>query len=292
MRPAGRRARTRKTVLGFVALIAGCAASPEALPPPQSQQLVLHPYAGRLRFIETTSPPGARLLFDTGGGFTLLAPDVADSLHCVAYSSVSALRMSGERFDLDACGPVTLQFGPLTVHPDAAVFDLMKLLPEGLPHVDGLASLENFDGHRVTLDLSRGLVEITESSPIRELRDMKPIAIRIARPFAGAGLDVFARVSGARGPLWFEIDSGNLDPVIISRRVIDQLGLATDQVRALQEGSTADVSLSLDGLGPVPVAARAGDIVYDGVLSAEYLEQLILVLDLGHSLGWAGLNTR
>lgn len=280
----------RAAVLAFTVLVCACA-EPAPVYSPRPQELVLHPYVGRLRFLEAASPAGARLLFDTGGGLTFLAPDVADSLHCIAYSRLTALRMSGERFDVDSCGAVQLRFGALEVRPNTAVLDLMKVLPQGLPHLDGLASLQTFDGHVVTLDLARGLLSVAGSTPTARTDHMRRIAIRLSRPFAGAGLDVFVRVSGSRGPLWFELDSGNLDPVILSTRIIDQLDLSPDEVGALAGGSTVAVSLSLDGLGPAIVHARAADIIYDGVLSAEFLERMTLVLDLDRSLAWAELNS-
>jgi hypothetical protein len=121
--------------------------------------LNLHPFVGKLRYAEATSPGGAKLLFDTAGGLTLLSPPAAQSAHCVPYTKLTALRMNGDRFDVDGCGSTRIAFDSLTVHPESGVFELMDLLPAGLPRLDGLVSLQTFVGHVVTIDLAANRLE-------------------------------------------------------------------------------------------------------------------------------------
>ena len=277
----------RTALLGIALNLIGCA-SPVS-PASRVIHIPLHRYAGKLRYVEASFPPGAHLLFDTGGGLTLLSPNTAKSVHCAPYTRLTAFRMSGERFDVDGCGPVRLSFGSLVVEPDAAVFDLMSLL-SGLPNLDGLASLQTFAGHAVTVDLANNQLTIADSVDRRDVRGFSPITIRLSRPFAGAGLDVFVRLSGAAGPLWFEVDTANLDTVRISNRVLDQLGLSPHQLQSLRQGLPTSVTLPIDGLGRVVVTAGAADIIYDGVLNADFLERVKLVLDLASSSGWAKID--
>lgn len=276
--------------IAVLALVLSACASSASTPVRTAHVLNLYPYAGKLRYLEPTSPAGTRLLFDTGGGLTLLSPTSAASVRCVPYTRLTALRMSGERFDVDGCGPVRLAFDTLLVEPDVGVFDLMTLLPDGLPPLDGLASLQTFTGHVVTIDLANNRMEVADSPDPRALVDMSALPIRLSRPAAGAGLDVVVRIQGTHGPLWFELDSANLGPVIVADRALDQFNLSPQQVEALKRGETVDIGLPIDGLGRVVAAATAGDIIYDGVLNAAFLERAVIVLDLVRSLAWGRLN--
>lgn len=287
--PAVLQCPTMRTALAGIALALTACANLDA-PAPAVIEIPLHPYVGKLRYLEASSPPGARLLFDTGGGLTLLSQSAANLVDCTPYTRLTAFRMSGERFDVDGCGPTQLAFGSLLVEPEAAVFDLMALLPEGLPRLDGLASLQTFAGHVAVIDLANNELTIADSVSRDDTRGLAPLTVRLSRPFAGAGLDVFVRVSGSSGPLWFEIDSANLDTVRISRRALDQLEFSPAQLQSLRQGASTEVTLPIDGLGRVAVTAGAADIIYDGVLNADFLERVKLVLDLRHSLGWAKLH--
>jgi len=200
--------------------------------------------------------------------------------------------MNGERFDVESCGPAEIAFDSLVVNPEAGVFDLMALLPAGLPRLDGLISLQTFTGFVVAIDLARNRLEVDDALDAERVRGMRTLPIRWSRGFAGAGLDVLVRVRGAHGPLWFELDSGNLDSVLISNRLIDQLDFSPEQIQSLRQGSPMQVPLQIDGLGQVTVAAKGAEIIYDGVLNADFLERVVVVLDLKHGVGWAKLNNK
>jgi hypothetical protein len=272
-------------------MLSGCASSRPTTE--RSTYIVtLHPYVGKLRYVEATSPPGARLLFDTAGGLTLLSPAIAQSAHCIPYKRLTAFRMAGTRFDVDGCGPAQVAFGSLAVQPESAVFDLMSILPAGLPQLDGLISLQTFLGSVVTIDLARERLEIADAPDNQAVASMSSLPVRLSGSFAGSGVDVFVRIHGSRGPLWFELDSGNLDSVLISNRLLDQFDFSPAQVQSLQQGTPTRVLLQLDGLGKVIVSARGADIIYDGVLNADLLERMTVVLDLGHGLAWAKLHSK
>jgi hypothetical protein len=268
---------------GLALLLAGCAEPA----PPAARTLSLHRYAGKLRYLEANAPPGAHLLFDTGGGLTFLTPSAAESIGCVPYTQLTALRANGDRFEAEGCGPVQLSFDSLQVRPELGVFDLMALLPSGLPRLDGLASVATFAGRVLTIDLAHERLIVRDAVDPEEIRGASPLAIRLSHPFAGAGLDVFVRVDGARGPLWFELDSGDLDAVSIAPRVVDQLGLPAAEVAALGAGATREVELPIAGLGRVPLRAKAAEVIYDGVLDVDFVAGTLLVLDLPRALAWA-----
>ncbi|HEX4955969.1 MAG TPA: hypothetical protein VF017_21480 [Thermoanaerobaculia bacterium] len=276
--------RAYRCLLSALLLAAGCAST--GVRSGSVTVLPLSPYVGKLRSLELTSPPGGRLLFDTGGGLTLLSPDLAARAGCAPYTRRTGLRMSGERFDVATCGPVGLGFGNLRVAAEAGVFDLATLLPAGLPKVDGLASLQTFAGLTLTIDLARSQITVgSPPSPALERR-LRPLGLRVSHSFGSAGLDVFLQIDGRSGALWFELDSGNLDEVLISSRLLGELPLTTDERSALQAGATVEIQLPIRGLGPVAVRARQAELIHDGVLNAAFLERYVVVLDLAAGRAW------
>lgn len=81
--------------------------------------------------------------------------------------------------------------------------------------------------------------------------------------------------SRAGRAFWFEIDSGNLDAVRIAPHAAPSFGLSP----GTQEPATIELSL---GRAPaVRIDARVADIIYDGALNAQFLEQGTLSADLG-----------
>jgi hypothetical protein len=65
--------------------------------------------------------------------------------------------MSGEQVSWPLCEGLTFELaGQTIVDSTAGVWDLMSVLPDGLPVLDGLVSLETFRDRLVTLDLAAG----------------------------------------------------------------------------------------------------------------------------------------
>jgi len=107
--------------------------------------------------VATVSGERLTLLFDTGGGQTLVTPPVAERIGCRADGVSAGSRMSGERVTFGQCGRA--EFGPgdaTYVLPSLAVFDLNALLPAGLPRLDGLLALDAPTGTPFTLELDSG----------------------------------------------------------------------------------------------------------------------------------------
>jgi len=215
---------------------------------------------------------------------------MAKRVECDPYRRITTFRMNGDRFDVGGCGPSTLSFGSLTVRPETGLFDLSDLLPAELPPLDGLASLQTFAGKVVTLDLAKNRLSIEDVADSSKTDKMVPLPIRVAHSAAGAGMDVFVRVEGSRGPLWFELDSGNLDNVLVSNQVLDQLGLSQQKIDSLRDHKPTPIAIRVGGLGELKVTAASKDLIFDGALNAETLERLIVVLDLNAARGWASLG--
>lgn len=245
-------------------------------------EVALRPYIATLRTLDVTlGGETLPFLLDTGGGFTVLTPEVARSAGCTPFGRVTAFRSSGERIDLPRCGPVRLTIGSATITSDAAVLDVMRLL-DGAPRVGGILSLQTLERGAFTLDLAANrLVLETPRSLAARTAAMRPIAVRLSRQGGGAALDLFVEVSSPGGPLWLELDSGNAGPVLLSPHALTQLG------QPVTGAGTSRVTLEVRGLGPMPIDAAAKDLIYDGLLNAAFLESIVLSVDLPSARAWA-----
>jgi hypothetical protein len=222
-------------------------------------------------------------IFDTGGGITLVTPEVAAAMGCDPFGRSVGFRHNGDEVVVQRCPPVALRLQEWAVAPrEVAVWDLMSLLPDGVPAVGGIVALDAFDGRGLTLDLAEDRVVVeSEESMGRRVRGGTELRMRESRGMAGASVDAFLAFDGDRGPLWFELDSGNAGPVLIAPHVAEALGLdlSTTEPRM--------VTLTLTGYGPVTVEALEQDgMIYDGLLSAGFLESVTLTLDLRHERAW------
>jgi hypothetical protein len=252
-------------------------------PPRAAVELRLAAYVASLRTIavrvvdETPMP----FLLDTGGGFTVLTPEVARAAGCIPFGRVTGFRSSGERLDFPRCGPVTLTLGSLVVRTEAAIFDLAPLL-KGAPPVGGIISLHTLQGRAVTLDLKANrLIIETSTSLAHRIRGASEIPVRASRQAGGAALDLFLEARTAQGSIWLELDSGNAGPVLISPHAMAQLGLS------LSPEQPGRVALEVPGLGATSVDAVVKDLIYDGLLNAAFLESIVLTVDLVAERAWA-----
>lgn len=283
------RSRARTTALaGMTALLAGClAVPPEAGAPPAgagpaATAIALEPYAGRLRSIGgLVGDRQAVLLFDSGGGWTILSPELARHAGCEPAGRAVGLRMTGERIEAPLCADVPLQLGGYRrATGPAAAWDLMALLPAGLPRVDGVVSLDTFAGRTITLDLAheRILVETAESARART-RTMQPLQLRLTTGADGSELLAFVGVPAAGTTLWLLVDSGNLDDVVVAPHAARLLGLAGD-------APAGTVRLPLAPGFAVDTRVRVRDLIYDGALSEAVLRRATWTLDLATGQGW------
>jgi predicted aspartyl protease len=285
----------RPILLAITAVLAACGAgpvpdttaAPRAAPDTTASEpvAILHlaPYAAGLLSVtvavgDTTYP----FIFDTGGGVTLVTPEVAEALGCLPFGRTVGFRHDGEAIEASRCPPVALDIaGWRSPAGEVAVWDLMALIPEGLPTLGGLVSLGTFDGLAVTLDLGneRVLVE-TPGSFASRVENADPVPVRMAHQAGGVSLDVFLAVEAQPGRLWFELDSGNAGPVFIAPHAAEMLGLELSDTRPTR------VTLVLPGHGPITVDAQEKAMIYDGLLNAAFLRDLTMTLDLEYRRAW------
>lgn len=265
--------------------IAACAhgsgASVAAVPTNVPPSIQLSTYAGLLRSVTVTAGNATHhFIFDTGGGETVVTPEIASAIGCVPYGRAIGFRAGGEQVAFAYCDNVLLQFGAVPIaHGRVGVFDFKGLLPPGAPPVDGSVSLQSFRDQPVTIDLARGKVTLeTPKTLAVRTKAMRPVMIRVATGPTGAETTVYvaARVGGRR--VWFLLDSGNGDPLLIAPHVARMAGLP---------GNDGDISVEVDSLGGIRLPARTTQMIYDGVLGAGFMQEWVFTLDLPSSRMWA-----
>jgi hypothetical protein len=244
-------------------------------------EVPLVPYLGRLVTVEAQA--GGRplkLIFDTGGGETLIAPQVAAALGCTPSGRGIGYRASAEQIEFRYCPDVTLTIaGKEFPHERIAVWDVRSVLPDDVPPVDGVLSLATFRSQPFTMQLAdRRLMLETAASLTERVLAMSPLRTRIATGPDGGELTVFVLATApARG--WFLIDSGNLDVV--------RLGPHYPAAGEADADGVWESRLTLEGAGPVRARFRTAQIIYDGLLSEEFLRQWTLTFDLAGNQVWA-----
>ncbi len=243
----------------------------------------LHRYQGRLRTMRVmVGGTSLEFLFDTGGGLTFVSPAVADRVRCAPAGRSVGYRMSGERLDTPLCeNTIPMALGAWnTAVAGAAVFDIMKLLPAGWPPLAGVISLHTFAGRAITLDLAHDrLIVETPSSLAARVRGMTPLEGRLATGMDGAAVSLFVAVLADGGKLWLEVDSGNLDMVLLAPHAARLLGVGH---------SVANVTLHLGPSHVIKASARRRDLIYDGVLSEGAMSRDVYTMDLATGKLWVG----
>jgi hypothetical protein len=264
--------------------ITGCARAdslPEAtLPADGPATIPLSTYAGLLRSMAVTVANTAHpFIFDTGGGETMITPEVASTIGCMPYGRTIGFRAGGEQVAFDYCDDVLLRLGDVAIaHERVGVFDLKSILPADAPPADGVVSLRSFRGQPVTIDLAKGTITMeTASSLAARTRGGRPLTIRVASGPTGAETTVYiaARVGGRR--VWLLLDSGNGDPLLMAPHVARMAGSLDSKREALIE---------VDGLGPIRLPTRTQEMIYDGILGVAFLHEWIFTLDLGSGRAW------
>lgn len=261
--------------------------APTALRSGHATVIRLQPYQGRLRAMQARAADREwLLLFDTGGGTTVISPALAQALGCAPRGSVTGYRMSGDPITMPTCAEGALVLDDWRAPSQTlAIFDVMTLLPRGWPRVDGVIALRSFAGHRLTLDLAANAVMVhdTRAASVDALRaDAKRLLGRLATGPSGAELLAFAGMVAGADTLWLEVDSGNLDAVLLAPHTARLLGVS-DSVGAQHR----DLALPLVPGQPATVLARVRTLIFDGALNAAWLEQGRLTIDLvDGSLWW------
>ena len=223
-----------------------------------------------------------RLLFDTGGGITLVSRATAKAAGCVPWGRRTGFNMFGKRFDGPACESVSVTIGGRRYVPAISGLVNMAALNPADSALDGIAALDLFDGRAITLDLARGRLTIESPASLRaRIRTMRPLPIRLKREVEGLALAVTTGVPTRSGWLWMELDSGNGGTVLVSKPVAALVGLDS----SVTGRQAADFPVT-DEVRVRTTDAFTPDLIMDGNLGMPFLRHWIVTLDLQSGLGW------
>jgi len=257
-----------------VAGLCGLVASPAAAQPRKATVLVLQPYFRDLKTVRVSAAGRPlTMLLDTGGGATLVTPDVARQIGCTPFGRDAGHRMTGEAVEFQRCESLTVSFGAWKrrIEP-VGVFDVGRLLPPELPKLDGVLALDAFEGEVVTLDWAAGTVTAHAPADAAAALKRTGVPVRIATGDSGRFYSALLPVAASRGGLWFLLDSGNIRGTLVARHV------ARDgRLNARENG---DAMLEIGARPPVSLRTEAADLDIDGALGTAWLLLGPVTLDL------------
>lgn len=248
--------------------------------------ILLKKYVSHLKQVEVTvGSDTLHLLFDTGGGETIISPAVARKLGKTVYGNATSFRMSGEMLHYQKADSVTLTIGGKAFyHPVVGVWDLMSILPQGLPPIDGVLSLKTFAGRVLSMELAAGkLVVETESSYKSATRNMTLLPSRFATGMNGGELTIFLGVRHKNRPYWLLFDSGNLNDLLLSHSTAREWGLQSDTVTVRRELGVLPLLL---GKKKWEGTAASEKIIYDGALNYALLSRARYLIHFGRKEVW------
>jgi len=225
------------------------------------------------------------MIFDTGGGATLMTPEFAAEAGCTPWGRAVGFRMRGDQVEAQICGLMDLAVGGFATSDEVGVFDLGALLPPDLPPVGGILAMSAFEDRAITLDLgARALIVESAESLAARVGEMEGHPLRLQRELTGVGLTAFVPITTEPGPLWFLVDSGHLGPVYLAPHAVAILEANDLLTRA--EDDTLAMDLRWGGENSPHTAASEVDIIYDGVVSATILEQVAITFDFENHQYW------
>jgi len=225
------------------------------------------------------------MIFDTGGGATLMTPEFAAEAGCTPWGRAVGFRMRGDQVEAQICGLMDLAVGGFATSDEVGVFDLGALLPPDLPPVGGILAMSAFEDRAITLDLgARALIVESAESLAARVGEMEGHPLRLQRELTGVGLTAFVPITTEPGPLWFLVDSGHLGPVYLAPHAVAILEANDLLTRA--EDDTLAMDLRWGGENSPRTAASEVDIIYDGVVSATILEQVAITFDFENHQYW------
>lgn len=242
----------------------------------------------------------ARFLFDTGIGLTVLTPELARAVKCVAGHDVhTGRRMSGQEVTLPLARLSELAVGSRSWrNVPVGIFDFLPArpaLPAEFSSVGGILSPGAFDGAPFTLDgPGRCLVLEDPGSLVERRARGRALPLRAVREGPSLGLFVDLDLPGPRRAA-VEVDTGS-GGVILDTRFMVGLGLSPGApgvrtVEGSDETGHPYVRHFVEDAGPfrlsgAPAAtfrrspAMFQRIIHDGLVGTTFLLPFTLTFDV------------
>ena len=226
-------------------------------------------------------------LFDTGEGVSSFSPSFAEKIGCHPWGRISGFRMSGERLDNAHCDNITFDLsGQKLLAPVVSTVDIMKFLGPDVSPVDGSLGLDLFAHQAITIIPRKAIVLESPSSLAERVRTARELPIRIVRDVEGIALSVDGAVRTPGGLAWMELDSGNGGSLVVANHIAPLLGLPSDMTTAQPSHFELANGITVEG------TTRTRDLIMDGNIGAQFLNDWVLTLDLEHGRAWLASMAR
>lgn len=283
------------------ALVACGGRSHEAssIPKPSAATSVPFDYVGQswIRVPANVGGVSTHLMFDTGGGLTILSDALCTKMKCVPDGSFSGKRMSGQSIDVKMARVPSIEIaGHRVENARVAVLDTSSLLHPDIG-VDGVAALDVMRGEAVTIDYPRKQL-VLEDAASRDARRKNGITTKVRIEDEGPSTVVYLplSLSPEMKPLEMEVDTGSFD-LILDERFMAALGIdpnapTTRRVDGKDETANAYVRYFSKlpralGVANAPtINAAAGKtvmfqrIIHDGLVGHDFLSSHVVTFDL------------
>lgn len=196
--------------------------------------------------------------------------------------------MAGQPLSMQRCNHADVRIGSTRLSTEAlGVFDIGKLVPPELGHIDGTIALDLFAGKTFTFSYAGHYLAVLSPSELSEsTRQLYWLPVQLSREAGGFSLDVNLPVTTPKGTAWFEMDSGNTSGAII---VGAHLAKIFSLNPSLKKPQKARISLS-NGL-VFSGSALVIPLILDGNLGASFLQHYEVTLDLDHRKAWLKLRS-
>lgn len=224
--------------------------------------------------------------FDTGGGDTIISPQVAKDIACRPFGKLIGHRMMGDKIETPRCDKVRISWGDQSFTADVTgVFDVTELVAKDADPIDGLLALKLFDGKAITFDFA-GLSIIVETpgSMRRRIAGATEVPLHLARESGGRALAAYIDIPTPRGPLAFELDSGNGGTILVAKDYAETLGLDPTAEGPQQGQFSVAPGIEARGMMFTP------DMIIDGNLGMPFLKDYLVMLDLKAGRAWLKRN--
>jgi hypothetical protein len=268
----------RISLLGILSVWTQCLAQS----PPPLATISLAPYLRSQAMVHATvnAEPGT-FMFDTGAGVSSFSPVFAQKVGCRPWGRISGFRMSGERLNNQHCDEITLDFSGQSLRaPVVSTVDIMTLLGPDVPHVDGAIGLDVFAGRTITIVPRKSIILESPGSLAARIANAHELPIRMVRDVEGIALSVNAAVRTPDGLAWMELDTGNGGSMVIANHIAPLIGLKADMSTPELAHFNFANGITVEGM------ARTRDLIMDGNIGAQFLNNWILTLDLQQGRAW------
>jgi hypothetical protein len=272
--------------LAAALLLPGALAAQPAVPAPEAE-FTLVPHRTRWALSVEVNGHPFRFGLDTGGGVTLIAPEVAAAAGCTPWGRTTGYTMMGRRLDGPRCDGVAIDIAGHAFTPPITGVLAPELIEPNDRDLAGSLALDAFEGRAVTLDFGGGrLIVESPASLAARVRTMTPLPIRLVRELGGRSLVPVVAVPTPNGPLWFELDSGNGGTVLVRKTYAALFGL--DSTAA---GPQAGEITVLPTVRAQTDRIFTPDMIIDGNLGIPFLRNWVVTLDLAAARAWIAPTT-